>query len=63
MGKLNVNNVGAIWTALLMLVGLIAAAILEFKLFLILVAVILAYSFIIGVPYLITYLWNRFVAK
>lgn len=63
MKKLDVNTVGMVWTVVFLIGCVIVIGFFEFWLAMLLLAMLAAFAFFIGVPYLITYLWNRFVAK
>jgi hypothetical protein len=61
MKKLNINDVGTIWTLMLMAAFLLFAAFtLGWTYILMVVAFI---SIVLGIPYVFTNLWNKFIAK
>jgi hypothetical protein len=62
MKKLDVNTVGMIWTLGILLVVVGTLFILEKTFALVIILIIVAMAVFYGVPYLITYLWNRFIA-
>ena len=63
MKKLDVNTVGIVWILMLFAIGLIVTAIYTFELFILLIVVFGSLAIFLSMPYVITYLWNRYVAN
>jgi hypothetical protein len=63
MKKLDVNVVGIWWTIIFLVFCLVVISILAWELALFIILFILSLVVFISVPYVVTYLWNRFIAK
>ena len=61
MKKLNINDVGTIWTLMLMAAFLLFAAFTLGWTYILMVVAFIA--IVIGIPYMFTALWNKFIAK
>lgn len=63
MKKTNVNDVGTYWTILILILMPTFAMILNFELGLIISIMYILIFIFLGIPYLIVWLWNTFLAK
>jgi hypothetical protein len=63
MKKLDTNVVGIWWTIIFSVSSLVVISILVWELGLFLILFFMGLGVFISVPHIITYLWNRFIAK
>jgi hypothetical protein len=63
MKKLDTNVVGIWWFIIFLVFVFVFISILAWELALFLILFFMGLGVFISVPYIVTYLWNRFIAK
>jgi hypothetical protein len=63
MKKLDTNVVGIWWFIIFSVSSLVVISILAWELGLFLILFLVGLGLFISIPYIITYLWNKFIAK